>query len=334
MPAGKRHPDAASLRKHRKPAAAAHVEETSTDRTLGWMPFDLPWLEAQEAFQVLTGGSDQLTEHVGSTSWRAWNAAALMTWCIWLTLTLLVYAVAYPHRGRPEQERAGSSDPQKVMSDGHFHCLLDYQVCIWACCCPSLRWADTVSLSGFASFWVAFAAFSVLSLLNYMNTYLAAVVVFLTGVGFVFSAAKFIEAAAPEHLDKDENNDALKWTIVAVSVLLLGVAVISLGDLLYTLLWSSAASAYMGYLGCFTWGAFTTFIMVIYRQGLRKMLSLPYGNFSTLAFDWCFVFWCPWCAIAQEARAVSDAYKAGHPSVRSGPAADIGPSYGIVGLPP
>lgn len=321
-------PEAASLRTSRaKHADAPAVEAVTGEPGSELAPFDSKWLEAQEALRVVMGIETE-PDDVGHASWKAWNAAALITWIIWLSLTLLVYGVCYPERRRPERVRGSNADPLQVMTDGHFQCLHDHKVFLWACCCPSLRWADTVSMGGFASFWTAFITFSVLSLLNYMNFYLAALVVLLTAMGFVYAYAKHIEGSAPEHLDKQESNDVLKWTIVLIGVLLLVVAMVSLGYLLYTMLWTSAASIYMGFLGCFTWGAFTTSIMVVHRQGLRRMFSMPYGNFSTLSSDWCFIFWCPWCAIAQEARAVSDAYMSGHSSVRGGPAPEVLPSYG------
>lgn len=66
-------------------------------------------------------------------------------------------------------------DPIVTMDEGHFGCLSNAQVCCCALCCPALRWADTITMSGVAgdldfgtlsTFWVLFAAYSVMSLLD------------------------------------------------------------------------------------------------------------------------------------------------------------------------
>lgn len=57
------------------------------------------------------------------------------------------------------------------------------------------------------------------------------------------------------------------------------------------------------------WGFFSSCLMLYYRQHLRRKFGLPFGNCETCTFDFCFIFWCPWCAIAQEALVVKQAYE-------------------------
>lgn len=57
------------------------------------------------------------------------------------------------------------------------------------------------------------------------------------------------------------------------------------------------------------WGIFTSGALVYVRQQIRAKLHLRHYAFDICCFDWCFVFWCPCCAIAQDARAVKKARK-------------------------
>lgn len=55
-----------------------------------------------------------------------------------------------------EVDRSKHSDD---WSSGLFHCFSDVPICFWSCCCPCIRWADTLHHMGFMSFWSAYALF-------------------------------------------------------------------------------------------------------------------------------------------------------------------------------
>lgn len=57
---------------------------------------------------------------------------------------------------------------------------------------------------------------------------------------------------------------------------------------------------------------FTTGLMLYYRQQLRQKLGLEAHTCGTCCTDCCFVFWCPCCAIAQEALLAKHAIETGH----------------------
>lgn len=83
-------------------------------------------------------------------------------------------------------------------------------------------------------------------------------------------------------------------------------------------LWEIAAAA-----NCFTYGLpffglFTCVLMLILRQNVRAKLRLPRWGPCTLFYDCCFVCWCPCCAVAQEARAMNEAYKNKEPPFEAG----------------
>lgn len=49
---------------------------------------------------------------------------------------------------------------------GLFDCLGDLNICCLTCCCPAIRWADTIRMAGFLSFWTGFMVFLGLQLLG------------------------------------------------------------------------------------------------------------------------------------------------------------------------
>lgn len=171
---------------------------------------------------------------------RTWFHSGIISWLTWLVLAGLAYFLVYPHIV-PELDIAAAPSAERTMLEGHFDCFRDYRICLCACFCPGLRWADTISMSDFLPMWLAFAFYAMFAFLNYLA---------------------------------------------------FGVAV---------------------------FGIFTACLLLYYRQRLRSRFDLPYGTFRSVFFDCCFVMWCPWCAIAQEARAVSEGYKEGHTAVGEGP---------------
>jgi len=56
----------------------------------------------------------------------------------------------------------GTLDPQAWMAEPW--------LCFWACCCPAIRWADSMSMLGLLGFWVAFSIFLGLELLNSLTS--------------------------------------------------------------------------------------------------------------------------------------------------------------------
>eukprot|EP00927_Polykrikos_kofoidii_P035244 TRINITY_DN2982_c0_g1_i1.p1 TRINITY_DN2982_c0_g1~~TRINITY_DN2982_c0_g1_i1.p1 ORF type:complete len:336 (+),score=33.64 TRINITY_DN2982_c0_g1_i1:39-1046(+) len=64
--------------------------------------------------------------------------------------------------GRPEQLSRFSSDPFDVNA-----CLNEPGVCVWSCCCPCVVWADTVDRLDLIRYWIAFAIFASLWILQH-----------------------------------------------------------------------------------------------------------------------------------------------------------------------
>lgn len=71
------------------------------------------------------------------------------------------------------------------------------------------------------------------------------------------------------------------------------------------------------------YGPFTLMLVVYYRQKLRQKFGLDYATRGTCAIDCLYLLFCPWCAIAQEARVVTQHLQTGRSLVE-------GPSLGGV----
>lgn len=80
----------------------------------------------------------------------------------------LLAAVIYRCKKRwPEVETAGSEEQLKEWSSGHFDCLSDSAICCASCCCPCIRWADTMDMANIVAFWPAALVFLFLMVSNF-----------------------------------------------------------------------------------------------------------------------------------------------------------------------
>lgn len=55
--------------------------------------------------------------------------------------------------------------------------------------------------------------------------------------------------------------------------------------------------------------------LVYFRQRVRKLFGIPSGDFMTVGQDCMTYLFCCWCAVAQEARQLEEAYQVRHPEV-------------------
>lgn len=80
----------------------------------------------------------------------------------------LLAAVIYRCKKRwPEVETAGSEEQLKEWSSGHFDCLSEPAICCASCCCPCIRWADTMDMANIVAFWPAALVFLFLMVSNF-----------------------------------------------------------------------------------------------------------------------------------------------------------------------
>lgn len=74
--------------------------------------------------------------------------------------------------------------PKDGFSDAIYSCGSNWTICCWACCCPCLRWGDTVSKVGYMSFWIGVVLWAILFFVNGLSAGLAWPVIGLLGAFF------------------------------------------------------------------------------------------------------------------------------------------------------
>lgn len=78
---------------------------------------------------------------------RAWLAC--VSWLIYVVFALMIWALCYPPPPVRVADPKDVEDPSQTFREGHFQCLRNPSICLCACLCPGLRWADTMSMAGF-----------------------------------------------------------------------------------------------------------------------------------------------------------------------------------------
>jgi len=100
--------------------------------------------------------------------------------------------------------------PSEVgFSFGLFDCFADAKLCVIGCCCPFLRWADTVDQKKLLPYWRAFVMMFSLLLLHIYTWGLSDLVVVILGVYYRQKLRRqfMIESGTPKSL----LNDSLAW---------------------------------------------------------------------------------------------------------------------------
>eukprot|EP00927_Polykrikos_kofoidii_P029684 TRINITY_DN25630_c0_g3_i2.p1 TRINITY_DN25630_c0_g3~~TRINITY_DN25630_c0_g3_i2.p1 ORF type:complete len:344 (-),score=60.92 TRINITY_DN25630_c0_g3_i2:146-1177(-) len=222
-----------------------------------------------------------------------WTLRGLLSWLLWVVLAIVVVRFAYVRKITPTGKITVASQddidiPQRTFTNGRFECFDDVGVLFWSFVCPAVRWADNLDIGGFLSFWKAFALFVGLGLLNNGVLYNGMTFVVLTLIGLcVFAFISWRQHSYSLPTSSQEVMCSTPWILaVALVFTAAGVVVIVVGPACQEML-----SAYMSLYGTFTFGIFTSAIMVYYRQHLRMDLGLEHGTCHTVAEDCCFVFW-------------------------------------------
>jgi Cys-rich protein (TIGR01571 family) len=84
---------------------------------------------------------------------------------------LLACIAAYLYkstRSWPSVEATDGASALTQWSSGLCDCFEDPYTCVWACCCPAVRWADTLDMVGMMKFWSAFALCTVLEFVMHL----------------------------------------------------------------------------------------------------------------------------------------------------------------------
>lgn len=89
---------------------------------------------------------------------KAAAATSSILWACLLTLVAYFWRSTRADLIAKPQESDDFSDLQD-WKFGLFSCFEDINLCLCGCCCPAIRWADTMDRPGLLTFWLAFAIF-------------------------------------------------------------------------------------------------------------------------------------------------------------------------------
>jgi Cys-rich protein (TIGR01571 family) len=117
------------------------------------------------AADAYTAAAQACTSWASST-WGDRLVFGFFSWLIYLVLAFLIWTLLYP----PPPDRVSNpgdiEDPVTTFQKGHFKCFDNPGICLCACCCPGLRWADTMSLFGFLRIGVGLTLVFLCALFN------------------------------------------------------------------------------------------------------------------------------------------------------------------------
>lgn len=89
----------------------------------------------------------------------------LYDWLFCVCISAIVGCTCYKRRKITGVENPAR--PEETFLHGHFDCWHDKETLFCACCCPWLRWADTMNMAGLLDFWTGFIFFAAIGLLDY-----------------------------------------------------------------------------------------------------------------------------------------------------------------------
>jgi len=132
---------------------------------LGGMPLPQLFPLAQSTALLQTAhGQPSASITVTPEHLRDWvedQSRAFVALLIQSVVTLVLAFFYWRHRKPPERQLDNILDEAsfKIWRFGLFSCCSEPEICLWACCCPAIRWADTLRHIGFLGFWMAFTIF-------------------------------------------------------------------------------------------------------------------------------------------------------------------------------
>mmetsp|Transcript_24373 Transcript_24373/g.44729 ORF Transcript_24373/g.44729 Transcript_24373/m.44729 type:complete len:315 (-) Transcript_24373:121-1065(-) len=125
---------------------------------------------AAELGSSLDPDADPLWRPVGSSMsaqacWACNVYDWFFVWAAWAIFCTVIAVCCYRHKC-VEAESAMYGSTKDVMLHQHFQCTAETESCLGAFLCPSVRWADTMSMAGIMPFWHAYFFITFLVLAN------------------------------------------------------------------------------------------------------------------------------------------------------------------------
>jgi len=128
---------------------------------LGGMLLPRQFPLAQSTALLQTAHGQPAHRHLSASEEREDQYRAFVALLISSVVTLVLAFFYWRHRKPPERQLDAVLDEGsfKAWRFGLFSCFSEPEICLWACCCPAIRWADTMRQIGYLGFWMAFAVF-------------------------------------------------------------------------------------------------------------------------------------------------------------------------------
>jgi len=117
---------------------------------------------------------EQPEETTSEFLWRWWDMLSRYFWRVLFSMSLYLFlviliAIFYRHKLMDRRELDGYAQLDDF-SSRLFACHEDIPICFWACCCPAIRWGDTVGKMQWMGFWPAFFLFLLMTILTQVFT--------------------------------------------------------------------------------------------------------------------------------------------------------------------
>merc|ERR1719240_2218627 len=95
------------------------------------------------------------------------SAATSLIWLVFLSIIAFFYYDHKPHPPVQKHDRAYGVTMGEWRY-GLFHCFDQPSLCLFACCCGAIRWADTQRMGNYMGYWQGFLMYAVLQQLSPM----------------------------------------------------------------------------------------------------------------------------------------------------------------------
>merc|ERR1719265_880451 len=123
-----------------------------------------------------SGKEVNMLQEVNLVPFQTYGIAYTALGAVLYMMLALAVAFCYMRLAKgPRVESASGYLPEDGFSDAICECGQSWSTCFWSCCCPCIRWSDTVSQMNFLSFYLGVAIWCALSLCNTL----------VVGIGFV-----------------------------------------------------------------------------------------------------------------------------------------------------
>lgn len=131
-------------------------------------------------WETYTSGNPTV-KNPGLVPFQSYGWVYIVTGIVLYLVLAFAVAFCYISRKGPRLQSASGYLPEDGFSDAICECGQSWPICLWACCCPCVRWSDTNSQMRFMSFYLGIFVWCLLTLCNWMFAGLGFLLVMIMG---------------------------------------------------------------------------------------------------------------------------------------------------------